>query len=119
MFLRAVFPALVWTIVIFLLCSFPGDAIPSISWLELLSFDKWVHFGIFFLLQLLWMRGFCIQNKFPLLKKYFTIIALLICIPYGAALEMMQKFIFLSRSGDILDFIANSCGVLEIGRAHV
>jgi VanZ family protein len=112
MFLRSLLPAFIWTFVIFLLCSFPGDAIPSISWLELLSFDKWVHFGIFFLLQLLWMRGFYIQKKYSSLKRYFTLSALLICIPYGAALEMMQRFIFLSRSGDVLDFVANTVGAI-------
>ena len=36
-----------WALLIFGLCAMPGRFIPSVSWLELLSFDKWVHAGIF------------------------------------------------------------------------
>ena len=40
----------IWALVIFGLCSMPGAYIPSVTWLELLSFDKWVHAGVFFIL---------------------------------------------------------------------
>jgi glycopeptide antibiotics resistance protein len=36
----------------------------------------------------------------------------LFCITYGGSLEIMQYYIFSERSGDILDFIANSTGCL-------
>ena len=112
MFLKNTYPALLWTLVIFVLCSMPGKSIPKIEWLALLSFDKFVHASIFFVLQLLWMRGFYLQTKFLFLKKHFALVPLVFCIVYGGSLEIMQTLFFSERSGDILDFIANSFGCL-------
>jgi VanZ family protein len=101
-------PFIIWTLIIFGLCSMPGKAIPKISWLELLSFDKFVHASIFFVEQILFMRALSHLNK----KTFYGILALLFCIAYGGCLELMQFYIFSSRSGDILDFMANSTGAL-------
>ncbi|HWY37204.1 MAG TPA: VanZ family protein [Bacteroidia bacterium] len=101
-------PFILWTLIIFALCSMPGKAIPKISWLELLSFDKFVHASIFFVEQVLFMRALSYLNK----KNLYGIMALLFCMAYGGSLELMQYYIFSSRSGDVLDFIANSTGAL-------
>lgn len=39
-------------------------------------------------------------------------VALLFCVSYGGALELMQFYLFSQRSGDVLDFIANATGAL-------
>src|SRR5437868_857687 len=101
-------PFITWTLIIFGLCSMPGKAIPHISWLELLSFDKFVHASIFFIEQILLMRALASLNK----KMLYGILALSFCFVYGGSLELMQYYIFSSRSGDVLDFIANSTGAL-------
>ena len=101
--------AVLWTVLIFILCSTPGHFIPTTSWLELLSFDKFVHAIIFFVLTILWLVYFFKANKLsPLINA--TII--LFCISYGGLLEIMQSNVFSQRSGDWLDFIANSFGCL-------
>jgi VanZ family protein len=119
MFFKKNFPAFIWTLVIFALCSMPGKAIPHISWLELLSFDKFVHASIFFVLQVLYMRGFSQQKNYVFLQKKYKLMAFLICVAYGGALELMQAFFFSERSGDLFDFIANSfgcvCGLVLFG----
>jgi VanZ family protein len=107
-----ILPAYVWTIFVFLLCSMPGKAIPKFSWLELISFDKFVHAGIFFMLQQLYIHGFSTQNKNMFLKKNYLIFPLVFCILFGASLEIMQSKIFSERSGDLGDFIANTIGVI-------
>ena len=101
-------PFIIWTLIIFGLCSMPGKAIPRISWLELLSFDKFVHAGIFSTEQILFMRALSYLNK----KTFYGILALLFCVLYGGSLELMQFYVFSSRSGDVFDFIANSSGAL-------
>jgi VanZ family protein len=90
----------------------PGKSIPKIEWLALLSFDKFVHASIFFVLQLLWMRGLFLQTSFTFFKNHFKIIPLVCCIVYGGILEIMQSLFFSERSGDVLDFIANSVGCI-------
>ncbi len=111
-FLKYKLPAIIWFLVILALCSMPGKSIPHISWLELLSFDKFVHASIFFGLQILTMRAFVFSSNFPKLKW----LVLLFCVTYGGALEIMQSAFFSERSGDVFDFIANSfgcvCGLL-------
>jgi glycopeptide antibiotics resistance protein len=107
-FLKKFLPPIIWTLIIFGLCSMPGKAIPHISWLELLSFDKFVHAGIFFVEQILLMRALSSFNK----KTLYGLLAFLFCVVYGGSLELMQFYIFSSRSGDVFDFIANSSGAL-------
>ena len=99
--------ALCWTIVIFILCSTPGRFIPTTSWLELLSFDKLVHASIFFGLSCLWLVYVYYHYQLTSVSISLTI---LLCIAYGGSIEIMQATLFSQRSGDWLDFIANSFG---------
>ncbi len=98
--------AFIWALVIFGLCSMPGRFIPSVSWLELLSFDKWVHAGIFFtLLGLLEIAVIAHGQAKTLAYIYF-----ILCVMYGGSLEIMQATMFSDRSADWYDVIANSFG---------
>lgn len=101
----------VWFLVILALCATPGKDIPHISFLELLAFDKWVHAGIFFVLVLLMIRGFRLQNGGWLFVNAF-LISTVFSIAYGGVLEILQGAVFEDRSADIYDFIANSFGAL-------
>ena len=100
--------ALLWAAVIFALCSMPGRFIPSVSWLELLSFDKWVHAGIFFILvSLFQIAVISNEQSRKLIYLYF-----ILSVMYGGALEIMQATVFSERSADWQDMIANSFGCL-------
>lgn len=101
--------AILWTLIIFILCCTPGQYIPTTNWLELLSFDKFVHASIFFTLAILWLIYLFKSNK---QSNTSMILSILLCIAYGGMLEIMQATIFSNRSGDWLDFIANSFGCL-------
>ena len=98
----------IWTLTIFILCATPGQYIPSANWLELLSFDKFVHASLFFILTLLTFTT-AIKNK-----KSNTILATLFlaCIAYGALLEFMQATCFSNRSADWKDMVANAFGCI-------
>ena len=101
--------AIIWTLIIFILCCTPGQYIPTTNWLELLSFDKFVHASIFFTLSLLWL---VFTFRIGRLNSFSIIFVILLCVSYGVALEMMQATIFSNRSGVWLDFIANTFGCL-------
>jgi VanZ family protein len=84
----------------------PGQYIPSVSWLEMLSFDKWVHAGIFLILCiLLFVVAIKKQQSFGLVMVYF-----ILAVIYGGLLEIMQAKLFSNRSADWQDFVANSVG---------
>lgn len=98
--------AVLWALVIFCLCATPGRFIPTTTWLEWISFDKWVHASIFFVLTSLCIVG-VITNGQPL---YLIYVFGGINILYGGTLEILQANVFSQRSGDWPDFTANSFG---------
>jgi hypothetical protein len=110
MFLKHTKWALLWALLILILCGIPGRDIPHISFLELLSFDKFVHASIFFVFMLLTVRGFMLQTTFKQLNQSPKTIAFFICVAYGGLMEIMQGTLFIERNADIFDFIANSFG---------
>ena len=100
--------AFIWAAIIFALCATPGHLIPSANWLELLSFDKWVHATMFFILCSLLFLVAVKNNQ----SKTRLIIYFFICVLYGGFLEVMQAKCFSNRSADWQDFVANSFGCL-------
>jgi VanZ family protein len=110
MFLKHTKWAMLWALLILILCGMPGKDIPHISFLELLSFDKFVHASIFFVFMLLTIRGFVLQTRYPKLQASAKPIAFTICVAYGGLMEIMQGTLFIDRSADIYDFVANSFG---------
>ena len=110
MFFKPIKWAMLWALIILILCGIPGKDIPHISFLELLSFDKFVHAGIFFVLLLLTVRGFKTQGRFIAPRRKAKPYAFILCVAYGGLLEILQGTVFEGRSADIFDFIANSFG---------
>jgi hypothetical protein len=104
--IKIIGPPLIWALLIAVLCGMPGHDIPHISFLELLSFDKFVHASLFFVLVLLMVKAFKQTNNY----KNAVIISLCLAIPYGGILEILQQEIFVDRSADLYDFVANSFG---------
>lgn len=100
--------SIIWVLIILALCSMPGRFIPSTTWLELLSFDKWVHAGIFFVLVSLLGLAVEINNQ----SKNLFVLYFSLSVMYGGALEIMQATVFSERSADWYDMIANSFGCL-------
>ncbi len=66
--------------------------------------DKWQHCIAYFTLSISWLLTFYKQNK-----KNLVVIS---CILFGIIIEILQQTITSYRTGDYLDIIANSVGVL-------
>jgi VanZ family protein len=109
-FLRQNYWAFLWGLVILFLCAIPGKDIPHVSFLEIISFDKWVHAGMFYILTFLLIRGFKLDTAPRLVRPSPLLVAFLLCTLYGGLLEIMQGTLFEERSADMYDFIANTFG---------
>jgi VanZ family protein len=109
-FLKHLRWALLWALVIFILCVLPGKDIPSFWWTDLLSIDKLVHAGVFGVLVLLLSRGLRAHYGGLELRSRRMLLWILACIAYGGALEIMQGVFLTDRYADVLDFLANSAG---------
>jgi|GEM_PF-515564 len=102
-------PALLWMALILLLIGLPGYSFPKN---ELISTDKFIHFGLFFVHTLLWMQAFRKQNAIPMLRFEAGFYSLVIGILFSGITEILQGFIFIQRSADLMDYFANSVGVI-------
>ncbi len=100
--------SITWALIILGLCSMPGQYVPSFSFLEMLSFDKWVHAGIFFVLCCLLFFYWLQKTN----QKKLIYIFLFLSIAYGCLLEVMQGTLFSNRSADWNDIFANTFGCI-------
>lgn len=94
-------PAVIWSVVISVLCLLPKSDLPSDGWfIDIPHFDKWVHVGLFavFFATLFYADS----------KRWF--IHILICLALGGLVEIIQEAMQMGRSAEWLDFFADAIG---------
>ncbi|WP_262484359.1 VanZ family protein [Belliella pelovolcani] len=102
-----ILPALIWLLMMLFALLSPGDQIPKTP--EIPFKDKIIHFGLFFVLTILWLR---VQNQNKrgknFIYKFFTtylVFGILIAI----LVEYLQLYVP-NRSFDYHDITANILG---------
>jgi len=112
MILKGYWPALAWSLIILLLTGLPGDVFPEIkSFWEWLSPDKVVHLFIFGALSFLILFGH--RDKYESgNRKKLVLTAVVITILYGILTELLQRYVFIGRSGNVFDALADAIGAL-------
>ncbi len=104
---------ILWIIVIFVLSSISGNSLERVPKINIPHFDKIVHFSMYSILQYLFILQFSkIACKIPLTK--FLIITSLFSVSYSISMELAQTYLFEKRSGDVLDVLANTTGIIII-----
>ena len=78
--------------------------LPS-SKIDIINIDKAYHSIAYFALGISWLFAYYKKPE----KKYFIVIC---CIVFGIIIEVLQSSLTSYRTGDYVDAIANSCGVL-------
>jgi VanZ family protein len=100
-------PAIIWFIIANILFLMPGSDVPTISFLDEIYFDKWVHAGLF--------CGLTFLTAYPFIKaqhstkKMLTKIAIGFAI-YGVLIEFAQKYWASQRDFDVKDMVADAVG---------
>ena len=102
-------PAILWLLITTLLLVLPGPDIPSVSFLDIIYFDKWVHAGLF--------GGMTFLFAFPFIKngtatKRLLIYIAIVCAFYGIAMEYVQKYMAFERDFDYFDMVADGVGCI-------
>lgn len=108
--LRFYTPAILWIILILVLCTLPGNDIPSNSFLDRIHFDKFVHFGLFGGIVLFLSLGIYWQRKSISNSTLWLLV--LIAAGYGLAIEFIQKYWAINRSFDMYDLVADTLGAI-------
>ena len=87
----------------------PGGSFPRVSWSDMISLDKWVHFIIYFVLSFVWrMEWNRVPTRFSTLGT--SLMVLLLAGMYGSTLEVFQWLMNEDRYFEVLDIIANIIG---------
>ena len=102
-------PAIIWVAITTILLVLPGPDIPTISFLDILYFDKWVHAGLFGGMTFLF--SYPIIKSLKATKKLLIYIAILSTL-YGVLMEYVQKYIAIDRDFDYYDMLADGVGSL-------
>ncbi len=112
--LLCLLPALLLALLILILCLMPGKNLPHAGWLEAIHADKIVHFGLFFVLNLLLLGGW----YYPAGKRTSRNPGLsfaagtTLCFAYGWLIEFLQRWLTTDRMFEWQDAAADSAGAL-------
>jgi VanZ family protein len=101
--------AVIWTIVILMLCWTPQTLLPvnegTASLTQRLHLDKFVHAGIFTVFSVLWLR-----TRPTTRSRYLWVF--LAGTALAAITEIVQNLPIINREGEFEDFMADFVGVL-------
>ncbi len=103
--------SLIWAAVILILCAIPGGSLPTSSLFNIPYFDKIVHFGLYVPLAFILGAELDLSKK-QILQITGPLLTMLIVAFYGGLIELLQEFLFINRSADVLDFLADLIGGL-------
>lgn len=108
-FLLSFSPAIFFVLLITFLSAIPGDRIdlPPI-W----NIDKYLHMLVYFVQCLSIAVGYRLFYGENLPVSRMLSVSLFLSIAMGGLLEIFQEHVFMNRSGDYLDFLANSLGAI-------
>jgi VanZ family protein len=99
--------ALAWTGLILFFCLIKSSSVPVI---KIPNIDKAVHISFHFGFTMLWFLFFQHVVATPI-KKRLSIV-FVFSLVFGILIEIAQSLFTTSRSGDVLDVLANTTGAL-------
>lgn len=94
---------------ILILSGYPGDKVPSAPFF---GFDKVVHVSIYLILSILMLFGLLFSETIKKVTLKLQVVVSFSGILFGGLMEICQHYIFINRSGNWYDFIANAIGAL-------
>jgi len=103
---------LCWAAIVIAMHGIPGYMIRYKEPWDLLKLDKLAHMGLFGMQFLLTVVALKKQAVYVHVQKYSQLYASIFTLFLGAVLETFQGQLFIERSTDPVDFVADSIGVI-------
>jgi VanZ family protein len=104
-YLSAMWPAIIWSAIVFILLAMPGKRMPGETWVTIMHIDKLVH--AFFFFVLVWLWAVFLKNEKVLTTSLLIYLAAAATL-YGIALEFVQ--IYTGRDFSVGDMLADGAG---------
>ena len=105
--LSSIWPAIIWTILIFVLLIIPTNGLEGKDVNEIPNVDKFVHVILFAVFSFLWLSF--VDSTNPIIDKFILLAILILGSLYGLGMEFVQKY-FTERSFSLLDALADTIG---------
>jgi|SRR5665213_2224995 len=106
-------PGIAWFFIVGILTLMPAKDVPEVGWMDNIpNFDKFVHAVLFGGLVFLFSLPFIISHLSKKQKINYLIRISLAAVIWGITIEFLQKFYVPSRDFDLLDWAADSVGVI-------
>lgn len=97
-----------FVVMIFVVCMIP---IPETPLSGVALIDKWTHIALYLTLGIVFWTEYC-RSRSSLKPLSLFAVSILLPIFMGGLIEIMQENLTTCRSGDWLDFLADSIGVV-------
>ena len=109
---RNSYPGLLCGIAILVLTAVPGSVFPHVK--PIVGIDKVAHVAMYAAFAFLCIWGYRRQylTRDGNYRKKALLLTALISVAYGGITEIMQEYLVPKRTGDWLDFFADSAGTL-------
>jgi VanZ family protein len=109
-YLYTKWPAIIWSVIIFLLLVIPPLNINQEKPLEISGLDKTIHFLLFGIM--VWVWGYYQQTISSTRKKFVPRLLLItiVVIVYGIVMEYVQDWV--GRDFDVWDMVADAAGAV-------
>lgn len=107
-YLISKWPAIIWSVIVFILLVLPPLRITKESQLTITHFDKIIHFLLFGIIVFLW--GTYLKPRYTLPNRFIKVLFIvsLLATGYGIAMEFVQLKV--GRDFDEWDMLADAAG---------
>ena len=106
-------PGIAWFFIVGILTLMPAKDVPEVGWMDNIpNFDKFVHAVLFGGLVFLFSLPLIVSHLSKKQKINYLIRISLAAVIWGITIEFLQKFYVPSRDFDLLDWAADSVGVI-------
>ncbi len=113
LYLRTKWPAIIWSVIIFLLLAMPPINLGEKQVIEFSGLDKLIHFFLFGMM--VWLWGYYQQQYISSGKLFFRKLWVIVMVAtiYGIAMEYVQRWV--GRDFDVWDMVADAAGAATAG----
>jgi VanZ like family len=104
--------SIIWAGIIFILSAISGNELNKVHFINIPNFDKIVHFSLYFILLFLLLAARTKTIHYKQIKSRNAYVFATTTFIYSLTNEVLQKTVFVSRSFETVDLIANLLGII-------
>lgn len=102
--------SVLWVAFVFIVCIMPAGGATRSLLFRIPHIDKVIHLSLFFVLGIVLHSDFNVYSGGVIPQKLTAVGIIIFIVLFGLSLELIQHFFISTRSGQVLDLLANYMG---------